>query len=92
MVLLNRYIGRVVAEVAAPRIADIEINGVAVAVEFPHSWHLDVVPTLVVVFHGKKVRRTLVGILHPVKAPGAVEREAVGVTKVAICAHSLILR
>ena len=89
VVLLDGHIGRIVAEVTAPRITYIHIYGVTIAVELPHRRHLHTIPTLVVVTNREKVGRTLVGILHPVELPRSVEREAVGVLLIAISTLSL---
>ena len=92
MVLLNRHIGRVVAEVATPSVADVYIDWVAIAVQLPHTWHLQVVPALVVIAYGKEIGWTLVGILNPVESPSAVERKAIGVVEVAIDPSCLLGR
>jgi len=86
MVLLDGYVGRIVAEVVAPRISDVHIDRITVAVHLPHARYLDRIPRRVVVVHGVEVRGALVGILDPVEAPSAVERHAIGVVLVAICA------
>ena len=92
VVLLNRHIGRVVAEVATPSVADVYIDWVAIAVQLPHTWHLQVAPALVVIACCEEIGWTLVGILNPVESPSAVERKTVWVVEVAICSCCLLGR
>ena len=92
VVLLNRHIGWVVAEVATPSVADVYIDWVAIAVQLPHTWHLQVIPALVVIAYGKEIGWTLVGILNPVESPGAVERKTVWVVLIAIDSSCLLGR
>ena len=86
MVLLDGDVGRVVAEVATPSVTNVYIDRVAIAVQLPHSGNLHIIPALVVERGSVEVGGTLVGILHPVEAPCAVERETICALLVAICA------
>ena len=70
------HVGRVVGIVAAPCVAHVDVDRVAVAVEFPHARHGHAAPRLVVVVDAADALGTLPGVAHPVEAPHAVEREA----------------
>ena len=74
VVLLDGNVRRIVFEPAPPGISDVEVDRVAVTVQFPESRDLHVVPAFVVESDLEKVRRTLVGIAHPVEFPVSVQR------------------
>ena len=74
------------AEVTTPRVANVYVDGIAVAVELPHCGYLHIVPALVVERRGEEVGGTLVGVLNPVESPCAIERETIWTLLIAICA------
>ena len=77
VVVLSRHHRRIVAELVAPSISNVFINGVAVAVKFPDSWHRHGSPALVVEVDAIEVGWTHIAVLHPVEFPNAVERQEV---------------
>ncbi len=87
VVLLDGHVGRVVAEVVAPRVTHVDIDRIAVTVQLPHGGHLHRVPRGVVVVGAVEIGGTPVGVLHPVELPSAVERDAIGIILVAVFAR-----
>ena len=75
MVLLDGNVRRIVFEPAPPGVTDVEVDRIAVSVQLPESRHGHVVPAFVVVADAEKVRRSLVGVAHPVEFPVSVQRE-----------------
>ena len=78
MVALVGHIGGIVLEVAAPGVAHIDIDGVAIAVELPVARHVDGAPRRVVEVSTVEIGRALVGVLDKTEFPLTVERQEVG--------------
>ena len=78
MILLRGHPGRTILEMLAPGIACIDIDRVAIAVEFPHSGHRHRAPRRVVIVRAEKVAQGVVGILLPMKMPHTVQRKIIG--------------
>ena len=77
VVVLYGNCRRIAVEIVFPGIADIEIDRIAIAVEFPHSRDRHSSPVGVVEVRSPEIGRTLVCILDPVEFPFSVEREVV---------------
>ena len=77
MVVLCRHHRRIVLEVSAPSESYVHVFGVAEAVQLPDARHAHVFPRCVVIVGAEEVGRTLVGVLHPLEAPVALDREEV---------------
>ncbi|OAV63699.1 hypothetical protein Barb4_03771 [Bacteroidales bacterium Barb4] len=77
MIILHRETGRIVLELASPRIADIHIYIITVAVHLPYSGNRQFIPPTVVIIRQEEISRTGIGIFHPVEFPRAVERHKV---------------
>ena len=77
VIFRHGHVGRVVAELLAPGIAHVDVDGVAVAVELPHAGHGDGVPAPVVEVRAPEVGGPGVGMAHPEEFPHAVERHEV---------------
>ena len=75
MVVFHRHSWWLFVEVSAPGEARVHIFGIAISVEFPHTGHRHLSPLRVVEVGFVEVGGSLVGILHPVEFPCAVERE-----------------
>ena len=75
VVLLDGNVRRIVFEPAPPGVTDVEVDRIAVSVQLPESRHGHVVPAFVVVADAEKVRRSLVGVAHPVEFPVSVQRD-----------------
>ena len=73
VVVLGRYGWRLLVEVTTPCEAGVDILWLSEAEHLPVAWHLDVAPLGVIEVSLVEVGRTLVGVLHPVEFPGAVE-------------------
>ena len=85
MVVGCRHVGRIVFKLVSPGVAHIHVNGIAVAVEFPHAGYGNRGPAAVVEILAEKVVGTAVGILYPEKFPGAVEAQVIfGIAQVAV--------
>ena len=78
MIVLDGHLRRVVLELVAPGVANIHIDRIAKAVQFPHAGDGDVVPTFVIVAHTPEVGRASIGILHPEELPDAVQCHETG--------------
>ena len=87
VVVLGRYGWRLLVEVTTPCEAVVDILWLSEAEHLPVAWHLDVAPLGVIEVSLVEVGRTLVGVLHPVEFPGAVERKEV----FALCLVALAL-
>ena len=87
VVVLGRYGWRLLVEVTTPCEAVVDILWLSEAGYLPVAWHLDVAPLGVIEVSLVEVGRTLVGVLHPVEFPGAVERKEV----FALCLVALAL-
>ncbi len=91
-VILDRHVGRIVAELASPPVSHIDILPVAVAVGLPQPRHGHRVPVAVVVAHAEKVGGFFVGVAHPRETPVAVERqETFGGRPVTPCGKGSVL-
>ena len=79
MVVLHRYTGIAdtlfivglcqLFEMTAPGVADIQIHGIAKAVQFPDSWHGHLAPLGVVVVGTEEICWSVRCVLHPVELP-----------------------
>ena len=78
VVVLGRHLWGIVLEVSAPCETDVHVFGVAVAVKLPDARNRHCLPRRVVERSAEEVGRTLVGVLHPVEFPLALNREKVG--------------
>ena len=77
VVVFYGHLWRVVLEMSAPCKAHVEVNGVAIAVQFPVAGYGHVAPSRVVKVGFVKACGTLVGIFHPIKFPIAMQRQVV---------------
>ena len=75
MVLLCRRIRRIVPVMSAPRITDVEVQRVAVAVEFPHPGDRHASPGGIVIGRGLEACRPSFDRLVEVELPQAIERQ-----------------
>ena len=75
MVFFYRHVRRIVFELFAPCVADVEILRIAVAVQFPQSRNGHRAPRAVVVVRAEEIRGTLVGVADPREFPRPVEVE-----------------
>ena len=75
MVFFYRHVRRIVFELFAPCVADVEILRIAVAVQFPQSRNGHRAPRAVVVVRAEEIRGTLVGVADPGEFPRPVEVE-----------------
>ena len=75
MILGIGHLGRVVREIAAPGIAHIHVDRVAVAVQLPHARHGHAAPGGIVVVGAEEVLRAFRGVARPVETPHPVERK-----------------
>ena len=73
MVFFYRHVRRIVFELFAPCVADVEILRIAVAVQFPQSRNGHRAPRAVVVVRAEEIRGTLVGVADPREFPRPVE-------------------
>ena len=87
MVLELRHMRRVILEEIAPGISDIEVQGIAIAVEFPDSGNRHGAPSAVIVVRPVVIHRTVPGILHPVEFPDTVQRDRLRIINVECSAH-----
>ena len=77
VVVFHRHLWRVVLEMSTPSKAHVQVNGVAIAVQFPDARHGHGSPRRVVKVGFVKAGGTLVGIFHPIKFPIAMQRQVV---------------
>ena len=77
VVVFHRHLWRVVLEMPTPSKAHVQVNGVAIAVQFPDARHGHGSPRRVVKVGFVKAGGTLVGIFHPIKFPIAMQRQVV---------------
>ena len=78
------HLGRIVFKLLAPRVADIEVLRIAVAVQLPEPRNGHFAPRAVVEAGTEEVRGTLLGVAHPREFPRPVEvEEAFGGVRVA---------
>ena len=78
------HLGRIVFKLLAPGVADVEVDRIAVAVQFPEPRNGHLAPCAVVEAGTKEVRGTLLGVAHPREFPRPVEvEEAFGGVRVA---------
>ncbi len=77
MIVLVGHERRIVVEIAAPGVADIEIHRVAVAEQFPVAGHIDKLPAAYVISFFPEVDWSLVAVAYPLEVPLSVERHKV---------------
>ena len=77
VVVFHGHLWRVVLEMSTPSKAHVQVNGVAIAVQFPVSGYGHVAPSRVVKVGFVKACGALVGIFHPIKFPIAMQRQVV---------------
>ena len=77
MVLLFRYVWRVVLEVAAPCISYVQVNRVSVSVHFPYSRYGDSVPVRVIESGRPESGRSLPTVPYPFEFPLSVEGQVI---------------
>ena len=75
---LPAFIDVVLLELIAPGQADVDVFGVAVAIDLPDAWDVHRLPRAVVEIGLVEVLRALVGVPDPSEFPRAFEREVVG--------------
>ena len=73
VIIGNRYMRRVILELVTPGIADIYINGVAIAVQLPYTGHRYIAPSLDVKPRLPIINGTGIGIFHPKELPRTVQ-------------------
>ena len=79
------HLGRIVFKLLAPRVADIEVLRIAVAVQLPEPRNGHLAPCAVVEAGTEEVRGTLLGVADPREFPRPVEvEEAFGGVRVAL--------
>ena len=67
----------IVSELASPCVSYVHVDRVAVAIQFPHAGHFDVVPAFVVKVGLEEVGWACVSVSHPVKFPKSVQSHEV---------------
>ena len=77
VIVAHRHLGRHSVEVSAPCEADVHIERVAIAVEFPVARHRHHGPRRVIKRRQIEVGGPLVGVLHPLEFPQTVEAQEV---------------
>ena len=68
---------RLLVKVAAPRKSRVHILRVTISVEFPNAWNGHCAPSRVIKVGLEEISRALVGILHPLEFPCAMQRQEV---------------
>ena len=77
MIILDRYLWRVILEVTTPSKAHIYILWVTKAIQFPHPRDRNGRPSLLYIVCTIEICRTLVCTFHPEKMPCAVQRDTI---------------
>ena len=84
MIVFYRHGWRCSVEVSSPGVADVQVDRVAVSVQFPYTWHSHASPRSVVVVCTIEIAWSLVCVSHPVEFPVAVERHISSVVSVSL--------
>ena len=75
VVFLSRYFGRIALEMTAPGIADVQVERIAVAIEFQHARHRDRAPVRIPETYGLETGRPLRRSRSQLEFPRAVQAE-----------------
>lgn len=73
MIVGDGYFGRIVGKLFPPSVTDVDVDGVAISVELPHTGYGNFVPPFVVEALFPEVGRPAIGIFYPIEFPSAVE-------------------
>ena len=73
IVLLHRHIRRICLIEFPPDIDIVDIDRIAIAVKFPHTWHRHCIPSSCIIGSLVEIHRTGIHVLVPVEVPDSVE-------------------
>ena len=92
MILHNRHKRWVIGKVSSPGVGCVDVEWVGEALCLPDRRNINLIPRRVIIAHCEKILCSLVGIFGKVESPLAVERETVGVIRIAICTLGTLRR
>ena len=78
VIILHRYLWRITLKLIHPSIANVYIQRITKAIEFPHTRHRHLTPSTVVITNLIEVGWPLVSVIYPMELPCAIQCHEVG--------------